>query len=170
MVTVLKTVNTAIKDLGKSVTARLAERPDGEIFTSLPGSGRINAAQILTGWGDRRASYPASYSGPDPVAVLAGMCPVTKASGRHRPVGFRWARDKRFRKAMTSFADHSRRSSPWAEKIYTGARAGGKDHAHAIRVLARAWIRVIWRCRLDGIPCDPAEHGATAPLTAPEAA
>lgn len=166
LVTVLKTVNTAIKDLDRSVTTRLAEHPDGEIFTSLPRSGRINAAQILAEWGDCRASY----SGPDSVAALAGMCPVTKASGRHRSVGFRWACNKRFRKAMTSFADHSRRSSPWAEKIYTDARAGGKDHAHAIRILARAWIRVIWRCWLDGVPYDPAEHGAAAALTAPEAA
>lgn len=35
---------------------------------------------------------------------------------------------------MASFADNSRRSSPWAAKIYTDARASGKDHAHAIRI------------------------------------
>ena len=166
LITVLKTVNAALKDLGKSVAARLAEHPDGEIFTSLPRSGRINAAQILAEWGDCRASY----AGPDSVAALAGMSPVTKASGRHRSVGFRWACNNRFRKAMASFADNSRRSSPWAAKIYTDARSGGKDHAHAIRVLARAWIRVIWRCWLDGVPYDPAKHGAAATLTTPKAA
>lgn len=87
LVTVLKTINAALKDLDKSVVARLAEHPDGAIFTFLPRSGRINAAQILAEWGDCRAAY----AGPDSVAALAGMCPVTKASGRHRAVGFRWA-------------------------------------------------------------------------------
>jgi len=36
----------------------------------------------------------------------------------------------------------------------------GKDHPHAIRVLARAWIRIIWRCWHDNTPYDPGKHGA----------
>jgi hypothetical protein len=47
---------------------------------------------------------------------------------------------------------------------YADAIAGGKDHSHATRILARAWIRVIYRCWLDGIPYDPAKHGAVATL------
>jgi hypothetical protein len=50
--------------------------------------------------------------------------------------------------------------SPWAANIYQHARASGKDHPHAIRILARAWIRVIWRCWLNGVTYDPAQHGA----------
>ncbi|UBU19073.1 transposase [Nonomuraea gerenzanensis] len=49
--------------------------------------GRINAAQILSEWGECRQAY----AGPDSIAALAGICPVTRASGRHRAVGFRWA-------------------------------------------------------------------------------
>jgi hypothetical protein len=45
---------------------------------------------------------------------------------------------------MTTFADNSRHASPWAAKVYSDARAAGKDHPHAVRILARAWIRVIW--------------------------
>jgi hypothetical protein len=48
--------------------------------------------------------------------------------------------------------------------LYDDARAIGKDHPHATRILARAWIRVIYRCWLDGIPYDPASHGAAAAL------
>jgi hypothetical protein len=51
-----------------------------------------------------------------------------------------------------------------AAKIYNDARASGKDHSHAVRILARAWIRVIYRCRLDGVPYDPARHGAAVAL------
>ena len=101
---------------------------------------------------------------PDSVAALAGVTPVTSQSGKHRAVHFRWACNKRFRAAITTFADNSRHASPWAAQIYTDARASGKDHPHAIRILARAWIRVIYRCWLDGVPYDPARHGAAAAL------
>ncbi len=166
LVAVLTALNTSVKNLDRSAAARLGEHPDGEIFTSLPRSGQINAAQMLAEWGDARQAY----EHPDSVAALAGCTPVTKESGKHRAVHFRWACNKRFRRAMTIFADNSRHASPWAAKIYNNARASGKDHPHAVRILARAWIRVIWRCWLDGTPYDPAKHGAAAALTEPIAA
>lgn len=155
MVTVLKTLGAALKDLGRSVTATLGEHPDGEIFTSLPRSGQINAAQMLAEWGDARQAYDS----PESVAALAGATPVTKESGKHRAVHFRWACNKRFRKAITTFADNSRHASPWAAQVYTDARTRGQDHPHAVRVLARAWIRVIWRCWIDRTPYDASRHG-----------
>jgi transposase len=160
LVTVVKAITAATRDLDRSVTARLGEHPDNAIFTSLPRSGQVNAAQVLAEWGDCRQAY----DGPDSVAALAGVTPVTKASGKHRGVSFRWACNKRFRKAITTFADNSRHASPWAAKIYADARASGKDHPHAIRILARAWIRVIWPCWINGIPYDPDKHGAAVAL------
>jgi transposase len=157
---VLTALNAAVKNLDRSVAAHLGEHPDGAIFTSLPRSGQVNAAQVLAEWGDCRQAY----DGPDSVAALAGCTPVTSQSGKHRAVHFRWACNKRFRVAMTTFADNSRHASPWAAKIYSDARASGKDHPHAVRILARAWIRVIWPCWLEGIPYDPARHGAAAAL------
>jgi transposase len=157
---VLTALNAAVKNLDRSVAAHLGEHPDSAIFTSLPRSGQVSAAQVLAEWGDTRPAY----AGPDSVAALAGVTPVTSQSGKHRAVHFRWACNKRFRVAITTFADNSRHASPWAAKIYTDARASGKDHPHAIRVLARAWIRVIYRCWLDGTPYDPARHGAATAL------
>jgi transposase len=155
MVALLKTLGETLKSLGKTVSATLGEHPDGETFTSLPRSGQINAAQMLAEWGDVRQAY----DGPDSVAALAGVTPVTKESGKYRAVHFRWACNKRLRVAITTFADNSRHASPWAAKIYADARARGHDHPHAIRVLARAWIRVIWRCWIDQVPYDPDRHG-----------
>ena len=74
---------------------------------------------MLAEWGDCRQAY----DGPDAVAALAGVTPVTKQSGKHRAVHFRWACNKRFRNAITTFADNSRHASPWAAKIYDDARA-----------------------------------------------
>ena len=163
LVAVLKAVGAAVKDLGRSVAATLGEHPDNEVFTSLPRSGQINAAQMLAEWGDCRQAY----DGPDSVAALAGATPVTKESGKYRAVHFRWACNKRFRQAITTFADNSRHASPWAATVYTDARARGLDHPHAVRVLARAWIRVIWRCWIDRVPYDPARHGNAVRLIQP---
>jgi Transposase IS116/IS110/IS902 family len=118
-----------------------------------------------------RIGWFEGWSTTDPsIAALAGCTPVTKASGKHKAVHFRWACNKRFRQAMATFADNSRHESPWAAHIYNQARAAGKDHPHAVRILARAWIRVIWRCWQDDVPYDPAQHGAAATLTKPSAA
>jgi len=160
VVAVLRALNGAVKDLDRSVAAHLGEHPDGPVFTSLPRSGQINAAQMLAEWGDCRPAY----DGPDCVAALAGVTPVTKQSGKYRGVEFRWACNKRFRRAVTTFADNSRHASPWAAQIYAEARAAGKDHPHATRILARAWIRVIWPCWVNRVPYDPARHRAAAAL------
>jgi transposase len=157
---VLRALNAGIKDLDQSARARLGEHPDGKIFTSLPRSGQINAAQVLAEWGDCHEAYDS----PDAVAALAGLTPVTRQSGKHRDVQFRWACNTRFRVAVTTFADNSRRASPWAASIYTAAITRGHDHPHAIRILARAWVRVIYRCWLDGIPYDPEQHGNATKL------
>ena len=151
MVTILEALNTAGKQLDRSVITHLGEHPDAAIFTSLPRSGQINAAQVLAEWGDSRAAYDS----PDAIAALAGVTPVTKASGKQHAVHFRWACNKRFRKAVTTFADNSRHASPWAADIYARARARNHDHPHAVRILARAWIRVIYRCWHNRQPYDP---------------
>ena len=166
LVTVLRTLGSVKKDLDRSVAAHLDEHPDGRIFTSLPRSGRVNAAQILAEWGDSRDAFDS----PDAVAALAGIAPVTKASGKHRTVAYRWACNKRFRQALVTFADNSRHESPWAADIYQRARARGMDHPHAIRVLARAWVRVIYRCWLSHEPYRPELHGGAARFNIAQAA
>jgi transposase len=161
MVKVLGALLAAIKDLDRSVIAHLGEHPDAEIFTSLPRSGRTNAAQVLAEWGDCRPAY----ADAEAVACLAGATPVTRQSGKHTAVQFRWACNKRLRRALCTFADNSRHGSPWAAKVYADALARGHDHPHAVRILARAWIRVLWRCWIDRVPYDPAKHGAARKLT-----
>jgi transposase len=165
-VDVLTALNTAIKALDRSIAEQMNSHPDGEIFRSFPRAGTINAAQILAEWGDAREVF----DHPDQVAALAGITPVTKASGKQRGVSFRWACNKRLRLAITTWADNSRHANPWAADIYQRARATGKDHPHATRILARAWIRVMWRCWQNGTPYDPALHGGAHQHTNQQAA
>ncbi|MFF1601889.1 IS110 family transposase, partial [Streptomyces mirabilis] len=72
----------------------------------------------------------------------------------------RYATNRRARLAIVTFADNSRHASDWAAKIYDGARAAKKRHPHAARILARAWLRVMWACWRDGTCYDPDTHQA----------
>ena len=157
---VVRALNVSIKALGRSIAAHLGEHQDNEIFTSLPRSGQVNAAQMLAEWGDCRGAYDDAEA----VAAIAGLTPVTKASGKHSAVHFRWACNTRFRVAVTTFADNSRHDSAWAADVYRRAVARGCDHPHAVRILARAWVRVIYRCWVDRVPYDAAKHRAAVRL------
>ncbi|MGW3468453.1 IS110 family transposase [Saccharopolyspora sp. NPDC000995] len=158
---VIIALNTAIKDLDRSIAEKMAAHPDGQVFGSFPRAGTINAAQILAEWGDARTAF----DHPDAIAALAGITPVTKASGKQRGVSLRWACNKRLRQAITTFADNSRHANAWAAGIYNRARTEGKDHPHAVRILARAWVRVMWRCWQNRTPYDPTLHGGAQHTT-----
>jgi transposase len=147
-----------------SITHRIehmvAELPDGQIVMSFPRTGRVCAAQILAELGDVRERFQTE----DQLAAEAGLAPVTYASGKSRGVGWRWACNKRLRAAITCFADNSRHQSPWAADVYKRARARGCDHPHAIRILGRAWARVLWRAWTNREPYDPAKHAGAKPF------
>jgi len=159
----LQPLLTQIGELSARIEHTVAELADGRIVMSLPRAGRICAAQILAELGDVRERYPCD----DQLAAEAGACPVTYQSGKSRSVAFRWACNHRLRRAITCLADNSRRASPWAASRYAAARARGCDHAHAIRILARAWIRVLWRLWTDRCVYDPTQHRAAIAFNPP---
>jgi transposase len=156
LVATLATLAAQIKALEADIAAQLAAHPDAHIFTSLPRAGTVRAARLLAEIGDCRARFP----DPASLAGLAGVAPVTRQSGKHTSIGFRWAVNRQLRDAICDFAADSRHASPWAAAIYDAARARGKDHPHAVRILARAWSYVIWRCWQEGTAYDPAKHSA----------
>lgn len=135
---------------------------DGRIVMSFPRAGRVNAAQILAELGDVRERFQTE----EQLAAEAGVCPVTHESGKSRGVSFRWACNKRLRTAVCTWADNSRRSSPWANDVYARARARGCDHPHAVRILARAWVRDLWRTWTSRVCYDPAQHGGAKKILA----
>jgi transposase len=149
-----------VRDQAEALEARIIEQlalhPDGHLFTSLPRSGRVRAAALLAEIGDCRERFPT----PDSLACLAGATPSTRRSGQHRAVTFRFTCDTKLRDAVIDFAQDSRRANAWAADLHARARARGKSHPHAARILARAWIQVIWRCWQDRTPYDPARHHA----------
>ena len=156
LLTVLATLVEQIKTLEDQISRQLAAHADQHIFTSLPKAGRVRAARLLSEIGDCRAKFPT----PESLACLAGAAPSTRQSGKIRAVGFRRACDKQLRDAVTDFAGDSRHANPWAADLYQRARTRGHDHPHAVRILARAWLFVIWHCWQDGTAYDTAQHNA----------
>jgi transposase len=149
-------IEDRVAELSRRIKEALALHPDAPIFTSLPRAGQIRAAALLAEIGDARGRYP----DPQTLAAAAGVCPFTDESGKHRTVAFRYKTDTKLRRALTDFADDSRRANPWAAHIYRRARDRGMRHPHAVRVLARAWTGVIWRCWQDAVPYNPDHHAA----------
>jgi transposase len=156
LVAVLTSLIDQIKNLTSQIEQQLNRHADAHIFTSLPRVARIRAARLLSEIGDCRARFPT----PESLACLAGVAPSTRQSGKIRTIGFRWACDKNLRDAVTDFAGDSRRANPWADDLYQRARARGQNHPHATRVLARAWLYVIWHCWQDHTAYNPASHRA----------
>jgi transposase len=156
LVATLITLAAQVRALEAEIAAQLAAHPDAHVFTSLPRAGTLRAARLLAEIGDCRSRFP----DPESLAGLAGVAPVTRQSGKYLSVGFRWAVNRQLRDAVCDFAGDSRHASPWAAALYDAARARGKDHPHAVRITARAWIYVIWRCWQDGTAYDPAKHRA----------
>jgi transposase len=152
----IKTITAAIDALARQITAALTAHPDRQIFTSLPRSGTVRAARLLAEIGDARGRFPT----PASLACLAGVAPSTRESGKARIVAFRWAVDKQLRDAVCDFAGDSRHSNPWAADLYHRARARGHDHPHAVRILAKAWLDIIWKCWTTNTAYDPDRHRA----------
>ena len=157
----VRTLLQTIADLDRAIAASLDEHGKAHLLQALPRVGTINLGQLLAEVGpllDRTESA-------DQAAALCGAVSVTKRSGEQRAVTFRYATITKARKERTLYADNSRHASPWAERIYRGARARGCRHAHAVRILACAWLRVIWACLHTEAPYDPARRrGRDRPL------
>lgn len=163
-IALLRTIADQIKALETQIDTQLTAHTDAHIFTSLPRAGRVRAARLLTEIGDCRARFPT----PESLTGLAGAAPSTRQSGKIRSVGFRWSCDKQLRDAVTDFAADSRHANPWAAHLYQRARDRGHDHPHAVRILARAWLHIIWHCWQNNVPYNPTKHRALQPYLTPK--
>ena len=157
LVAALRPLVDQIRLLSSQIAGAVRSHPDGEIFLALfrdPKSS-VTAAGLVAEIGDNRARYPSA----DALAADAGMAPVAVESGKRRAATFRRGCDHRLRAHFATLADSTRHWHPWANDVYIRARRRGCDHPHAIRILGRAWTRVLWRCWQDQAPYDPARHG-----------
>ena len=135
------------------MTRQRADHVEARVAAGLPRIGTVNPGQI--GPVLERTGSCAQ------LAAETGSAPVTKECGKHRQVNFRHAVNRRARQALITWADNSRHGSDWAATLHNDARARGKRHPHAVRILARAWLRIIWARWRDKTCYDPTLHHAT---------
>ncbi|MEU0215528.1 IS110 family transposase [Streptomyces sp. NPDC006265] len=156
-------IRATIRVLDKAITAAVETHPYAPLFATMPRIGKVSLGQVI---GEIGPILERAQSCEQLIAE-AGVVPVTRASGKARTVSFRFAANRRARVALTTFADNSRHGSDWAAKIYSDARARQKRHPHAIRILARAWLRVMWACWRTGTCYDPLIHQANSKINTP---
>ncbi len=142
LVTVLQALNAALKTIGRSVTGHLGERPDGEIFTSLPRSGQINAAQML---------------------AETARCPTAgcRCAGpaRRRAASTRYTRRSAGSGKSPNLASPRNHASPRCREMAVATRSGSPNSAARWPDSARPWPGC-------AAPCDRRPHPATAAAAA----
>jgi len=145
-----------IRELESEIAEALDAHPDGEIFRSFfrTRTSLICAATLLAEIGDCRRRYPHR----DAIAAQAGHAPVAVESGKRKSAKFRWACNKRLRRALDTVAMSTVRWNPWAAERYAQARQRAHNHRRALRSVGRAWSRILWRCWQTRTPYDPARH------------
>ncbi len=147
-------LNSQITGLKRQLADTLARHPKTVLLKTLPRVTTVSLAALIAKIGPLLERC----KNPEQVTAMCGAAPVTKASSKSRNVAFRYTANKPARVAITSFADNSRHRSAWAADSYRRARARGARHPHAIRILARGWVRVIWACWTTDTPYDPTRH------------
>jgi hypothetical protein len=142
--------------LETGLARRFEKHPDAEVIRSLPGLGMILGARVLGEFGDDPNRYRDAKSRKN----YAGTSPITRASGKHRVVLARYARNKRLADATHQWAFGALTASPGARAFYDRRRADGDTHHRALRALANRLVGILHGCLDHGTVYD--EHTAWA--------
>jgi hypothetical protein len=159
LVAVIGELVTQIAALEHELADRFEQHPDAKIIRSLPGLGTILGARALAEFGDDPNRFDDAKSRKN----YAGTSPITRASGKHRVVLARHARNRRLADACYLWAFAALNTSPGARAFYDQHRAAGDTHHRALRALANRLVGILHGCLRHHTPFD--EHTAWAHRT-----
>lgn len=151
-VAVIAAMQTQIDQLEQQLDEHFEAHPDAKIIRSLPGLGMILGARVLAEFGDDPNRYDTAKCRKN----YAGTSPITKASGKHRVVLARYARNKRLADACYQWAFSAIGASPGARAFYDQRRAAGDTHHRALRALGNRLVGILHGCLRHHTPYD--EH------------
>lgn len=112
--------------------------PDAALLRSVPGIGPKSAAVLLA---DARELLRAGNH--KALRAIAGVCPVTKRSGKTNNVVMRRSVNGRLRECLHHVAATTVRHSPRFGEQYRRLRAAGHGHARALRGVSDSLLGVI---------------------------
>lgn len=150
----IEELNQSIAQFDKQLEETAANHPDGELFRSLPGAGKVMAPRLMAAFGSDRSQYESA----EQIQAKSGIAPITKKSGNSWFVTKRYACPKYLRQTFHEFAEFARRFSDWSRAFYKMKRAAGMRHNAAIRALAYKWIRIIFRVWQTRTPYSEARY------------
>jgi transposase len=142
----IRGLNKMIAEFEEQIEELFGRHEDADLFRPLPGAGKALAPRLASIFGSDRDRFTSA----EEVAVVSGVAPVTRQTGRSVVVKRRLFCPKFLRQTFHEFADHSRKSSRWARAYYELQRSRGKKHSAAVRSLAYKWIRIlyqVWKTR-----------------------
>ncbi len=154
LLAVIVELNTQIANLEAKLADRFEQHPDAKIIRSLPGLGMTLGARVLGEFGDAPNRYLDAKSRKN----YSGMSPITRASGKHKVVLARYARNRRLSDACYLWAFATLTASPGARAFYDEHRANGDTHSRALRALANRLVGILHGCLRHGTLYD--EHTA----------
>jgi transposase len=111
------------------------QHPDAKIIRSLPGLGMILGARALAEFGDDPNRFDDAKSRKN----YASTSPITRASGKHRVVLARYARNRRLATVCYLWAFAAISASPGARTFYDKRRATGDTHRSLLSVTPAEW-------------------------------
>lgn len=141
-----------IDRLDQELADRFDQHPDAKIIRSLPGLGTILGARALGEFGDDPNRFCDAKSHKN----YAATSPITRASGKHRVVLARYARNRRLADVCYRWALSALSASPGARAFYDHRRARGDTHNRALRALANRLVGILHGCLTHSTPYD--EH------------
>jgi transposase len=146
LVRLIAGLSEQIADLEAEIESSFEDHPDAKILRSLPGLGTVLGARVLAEFGDDRTRYVDARARRN----YAGTSPITRASGKHRVVLARYARNERLFNACYLWAFAALTASPGARAYYDRHRSLGKNHNHALRALANRLVAILHGCLCHG--------------------
>jgi transposase len=150
----MQTTLKAVHEFDAQIEALCRAHDDFELFSSLPGAGKVYASRLLTAMGSNRERWQSA----DQLLRFSGVAPVIERSGKSSWTRWRYFCPKFFRQSFVEYAGESVKHSCWAKAFYLAQKGKGKSHQAAIRALAFKWIRIIWKCWQSRTKYDEARY------------
>jgi len=152
MVAIITELGHHINAMEDQVVTYFSRHPDGEIYLSQPGLGKILAARVLAEFGDATGRYTNAKARRN----YAGTSPITRASGKKTIVLARYTRNKRLADALFHQAFSALTTSPGARAYYDSLRARDIGHNDALRRVSNRLVGILHGCLRHGTTYDEA--------------
>jgi len=119
----MQTTLAAIKEFDREIEALCQAHEDFELFSSLPGAGKVYAARLLTAMGSKRERWASA----DELLCFSGVAPVIERSGKSSWTRWRYFCPKFIRQAFVEYAGESIRHSEWARGVLRVTKGKGEE-------------------------------------------